>query len=405
MMDIAVYTLTSVLHDAKKVDASTKEFLESLHILEMLKDDDYSDFGSHVLNLIFVRTGGTEGLFKRLLPSLNQHLSRPFYLLTSGESNSLAASLEILSFLQQKGLSGEIIHGNTAYMMQKIAELYQVEQAIQRISKIRLGVIGQPSDWLISSNVDYVSVKEHLGIKLIDIPMGEVLKRLKSETQVPEKELLSIHEVKHIPEKVQTYLSGATHIYHVLRQIVEDYFLEGFTIRCFDLLTTIHNTGCLALAQLNAEGIVAGCEGDIPALLSMAIGQKLLGVSGFQANPAYIDVEKGEITFAHCTIPLNMVQRYELDTHFESGIGVGVRGYMQEGPVTIFKVSGDLSRFFVEEGMLVCCQAKPNLCRTQQIIRLTNPDRVTYFLKKPIGNHHIIFPGHCKSLLEAMLTK
>ena len=45
MMDIAVYTLTSVLHDAKKVDASTKEFLESLHILEMLKDDDYSDFG------------------------------------------------------------------------------------------------------------------------------------------------------------------------------------------------------------------------------------------------------------------------------------------------------------------------------------------------------------------------
>ena len=100
-----------------------------------------------------------------------------------------------------------------------------------------------------------------------------------------------------------------------------------------------------------------------------------------------------------------MVQRYELDTHFESGIGVGVRGYMQEGPVTIFKVSGDLSRFFVEEGMLVCCQAKPNLCRTQQIIRLTNPDRVTYFLKKPIGNHHIIFPGHCKSLLEAMLTK
>ena len=187
MMDIAVYTLTSVLHDAKKVDASTKEFLESLHILEMLKDDDYSDFGSHVLNLIFVRTGGTEGLFKRLLPSLHQHLSRPFYLLTSGESNSLAASLEILSFLRQKGLSGEIIHGNTAYMMQKIAELYQVEQAIQRISKIRLGVIGQPSDWLISSNVDYESVKELLGIELIDIPMGEVLKRLKSETQVSEK--------------------------------------------------------------------------------------------------------------------------------------------------------------------------------------------------------------------------
>lgn len=51
---------------------------------------------------------------------------------------------------------------------------------------------------------------------------------------------------------------------------------------------------------------------------------------------------------------------YTFDTHFESGIGVGIRGYMKEGPVTIFKVSGDLSRHFVEEGELVRSQAKPD---------------------------------------------
>ena len=67
--------------------------------------------------------------------------------------------------------------------------------------------------------------------------------------------------------------------------------------------------------------------------------------------------ETGEMLFAHCTIPFNMVDYYELDTHFESGIGVGIRGYMKEGPVTIFKVSGDLSRCFIEEGELVQNQA------------------------------------------------
>ena len=108
--------------------------------------------------------------------------------------------------------------------------------------------------------------------------------------------------------------------------------------------------------------------------------------------------------FAHCTIPFNMVERYVLDTHFESGIGVGIRGYMKEGPVTIFKVSGNLERHFIEEGELVRNQAKPDLCRTQQVIQLRHLSQTAYFLTNPIGNHHIILPGHHQELLEEMLA-
>jgi L-fucose isomerase-like protein len=161
----------------------------------------------------------------------------------------------------------------------------------------------------------------------------------------------------------------------------------------------------MALARFNSEGVVAGCEGDVPAMLSMMIAQVLTGMSGFQANPARINPETGELLFAHCTIPFNMVEHYELDTHFESGIGVGIRGYMKEGPVTIFKVSGDLSRCFIEEGELVRNQAQPDLCRTQQIIRLSDPSKAHYFLTKPIGNHHIIMRGHHKRLFQEMMCQ
>ena len=101
--------------------------------------------------------------------------------------------------------------------------------------------------------------------------------------------------------------------------------------------------------------------------------------------------------------PFNMVERYEFDTHFESGIGIGIRGYMKEGPVTIFKVSGRLSRYFAEEGELIRNQAEPDLCRTQQVIRLCRPSVASYFLTDPIGNHHIILPGHHKELIEEIL--
>lgn len=373
-MNIAIYTITSELHDAKSIDATTRAFLESLDITYDMRGNDFSDYGSHALDLIYIRTGGTEGIFKPLLPQLQQQSKRPFYLLTSGKSNSLAASMEILSYLNQQGITGEIIHGSTTYIHHRIKVLEQVGEARSKMKGCRLGLIGEPSDWLISSRFNRTIVKERLGIELVYIPM---------------KELLEMPNVKKI--------------YEALKALVEKYQLQGFTLRCFDLLTTIRDTGCMALAKLNAEGIVAGCEGDVPAMLSMKIIQALTGVSGFQANPATIDPEKGEMLFAHCTIPLNMVERYELDTHFESGIGVGIRGYMKEGPVTIFKVAGDMSRHFIAEGTLVRNQAKPDLCRTQQVIELDDKGQTRYFLTQPIGNHHIIVPGHLKELLEEIL--
>ena len=139
---------------------------------------------------------------------------------------------------------------------------------------------------------------------------------------------------------------------------------------------------------------------------SIALGIIKAGTVGVPCGSVdiKIDPETGEMLFAHCTIPLDMVERYDYDTHFESGIGVGIRGYMKEGPVTIFKLAGDLSRYFVAEGALVRNQAKPDLCRTQQVIALADKRQTSYFLTNPIGNHHIIMPGHQQTLIEGLLN-
>ena len=381
---IAIYTLTSELHDEKAVNAVTQEFLESIGVEYELKGSDYGDYGTADLSLIYVRTGGTEGIFKRLLPTLQTRSCRPFYLLTSGKSNSLAASMEILSYLRQHDIRGEIIHGSTTYISQRIRLLEIVERACKKLQGARLGIIGEPSDWLISSHADKKAVMERMGIELVDIPMQKLLDTLGN--------------------KNDEVLVGALNIYEALKTMVDTYQLQGFTLRCFDLLTAVKNTGCLALAKLNAEGYVAGCEGDVPAMLSMMVVRSLLGLSGFQANPSNINPETGEMLFAHCTIPFDMVENYELDTHFESGIGIGIRGYMKEGPVTIFKLSGDLSRYFVAEGTLVRNQANPDLCRTQQVIELSDKSQTAYFMTNPIGNHHIIMPGYQRDLINGLLN-
>ncbi len=403
---ISIFTLTSPLHDKAAVDAVTKEFLDGLGIEYSFQGDNYEDYGTD-LSLIYVRTGGTEGLFKELLPTLQGLSRQTILLLTSGKSNSLAASMEILSYLRQEGLRGEILHGSPSYIRSRIEALSKVEEARRFLEYKTLGIVGHPSDWLISSGFDRDVILDKLGISLQYIPMEELLEEyssLKDEVAESWNEIVGRGGSEGaLSTPVKQAIPGAYRLYKALQTLVTDYGLSGLTIRCFDLLTAIHNTGCLALARLNSEGYVAGCEGDVPAMLSMIIGRAVSGVSGFQANPSSIDPETGEIVFSHCTVPLDMVSSFGLDTHFESGIGVGIRGQLPSGPVTVFKVSGDLSRHFVCEGELLRCEAKPDLCRTQTVLKLP-ASAASYFLTEPIGNHHIVLPGHHAAVLEALLA-
>ena len=394
----AIYTITSGLHDEAAVSRLSDAFLKGIFPEGGFecKGSDFSDFGTHTLDLIYVRTGGAEGIFKALLPEMLARGIERYYLLTSGKSNSLAASLEILSYLRQQGLKGEVLHGSDAYVAERIHLLEKVQEARARLREMRIGVIGQPSDWLIASQADPIALLDKLGVRMEEVPMEELLVEIgkaQGEPAPAEQEMA---------RKVREAYPGAVKIYNALKVLVERHRLDAFTLRCFDLLSTVGNTGCLALACFNSEGVPASCEGDVPALVSMMIAHALTGVTGFQANPARIDTETGEMLFAHCTIPFNMVEDWQFDTHFESGIGVGIHGLFPEGPVTVFKVSGDLKRHFVAEGELLGNQYEQNLCRTQVVLRLT-PDNARYFLTDPIGNHHIIVPGHCKALFEELL--
>ena len=164
------------------------------------------------------------------------------------------------------------------------------------------------------------------------------------------------------------------------------------TLRCFDLLTTVKNTGCIAMSKLNDEGIPAGCEGDIPVLLTMMACKKLTGEPGFMVNPARIQPD-GQILIAHCTIPLNMTEKHEYTTHFESGIGVAIHGDLPAGDYTLVKLSGDLKRLLAVNVTLLRCQYEQNLCRTQAWIQ-TTPIVSQYFLTSPIANHHLLIKGH-----------
>ena len=325
--------------------------------------------------VVAVLSGGAEAQFLQLVEQKKIDLGQPIYLMVSGHSNSLAAALEILSFIRNNKGIGKIMQNAEDTAIPSGSEWPAVVVApsaavLKSERPLRLGVVGAPSDWLISSHVDYAAVLRMMNIELVDIPLDE---------------LLALGEV-------DPGMQGAEAVYQKLKEIVVSNRLDGVTLRCFDLLSTVKNTGCIALSKLNDEGIPAACEGDVPTLLTMMVCKRLTGELCFQVNPARIQAD-GQILFAHCTLPLGMTEKHEYTTHFESGIGVAIHGDLPTGDYTLVKLSRDMKRMLAVDVQLTRCQFEQNLCRTQVWIQAT-PAVSSYFLTDPIANHHVIIRGH-----------
>ena len=178
--------------------------------------------------------------------------------------------------------------------------------------------------------------------------------------------------------------------------IVERYNLQGFTLRCFDLLEAYKNTACLAFGLLNEEGIVAACEGDVPSLLTMFFVKAISGMPSFQSNPSTVDFKNNTILFAHCTLPLNMTQKYSLTTHFESGLGIGIKGEMPLGKISVLKLAPSLKsdESVAFSGTIKRNLSLPNYCRTQIEVEPEEGGIFSLF-KDNFGNHMIITYADC----------
>lgn len=364
------------------VSEALGEKLEKVSLDKYLGDD---------FALLYVASGGSEGYFLEVFDKLK---SRPCYILTSGESNSLAASMEILSFLRKHGGHGEILHGDVAEIARKIRALKAAHEAKAKLRGKNIGLIGAPSDWLVASNYSPDAMMEKLGMGFVSVSMDE----LQQEIAKNEYEANEYTELFRAQSFDKAEIEKALYVYGAIKRLCDKYSLCGVSVRCFDLLDTVHTTGCLALAILNANGIYGGCEGDVPALLSMAVLGAVTGEPMFLCNPNRFYTDKGYGVFAHCTIPVNMLESFCLNTHFESGIGVAIQGVFAESDCTIFKCEGDLSRYFVKNGRVEASPYSELLCRTQVKVYL---DDFSYFLTEPINNHHILCLGSHADKVEA----
>jgi len=401
-----VYTVVaSSLHDQQAVETLTapvRGLLDDLGGAVVDLDRQGADTSSPP-QLFVVATGGTERLLLDAIARTSA--DHPSVLVAHRGHNALPAALEAMAAIKQHGGRGRIVSltGDDAADRRALDEAVGDLEAVVAIRSTRLGVIGGPSSWLVASSPTPEVVRRRWGPEVVTVEPTRMIEL--TRTPVTPTGVLAERFTK-VADPVRSTVDrdavdNAMGVRAALVDVMENDQLDAVTVRCFDLLGDPGTSGCLALASLNDDGIVAGCEGDVPSALAMLWVRHLLDQPTWMANPASLDVDRNELLLAHCTVAPSMVESFALDTHFESGKGVGISARFSAQPVTLIRLGGaDLDECWIAEGAIVATGDDADLCRTQVTIELSSGN-VGDLLTHPLGNHLVLATGHHEQRLRA----
>ncbi len=357
--------------------------------------------------LYFIITGGTENNFLEIYRERrNKFSGEPVFLISHPGNNSLPAALEILARVKQEKTKGRIVYlsGNQENDKQQLTLASRNLNVYKKFSETNIGLIGQPSDWLIASSPESSTVFSTWGIKVkkYDVSQLQKIYHEITDNKIHDDYKTFTNNAKNIFGPGKKELLDSIRIYSAIKTLVHENNLDSVSLRCFDIVTNEKTTGCFALSKLIDEGIIAGCEGDLVSTIGMLWVYFMFAKYPWMANPSRVDLNENRLILAHCTVPRNIVSEYNIRSHFESGIGVGIQGKIEKGPVTILRIGGkDLKSIWLAEGEIINNSYEENLCRTQVEVRLHDRNKLKDLLQNPLGNHLILVHGfHAEELEE-----
>jgi L-fucose isomerase-like protein len=335
-------------------------------------------------DIILFMSGGSESKAISMMQP-----GHPVLLLSIKGNNAYAAATEVMAWAVNNNRFAILSDAAEASETGLTDRWCRAVRVWNSISGQKAGLIGSVSDWLVASDVPAEIFVKLFNVTLEKIPWNTLRDYSAFE---PDTALMSRFD-----HKSPTGLVEAAKVLALLRGLVRKNELNAIAVECFSLVQQRKVTACLALAQLNNEGIVAACEGDLASMAGMMVLKAATGSVPWMANTT--STTRNKLLLSHCTVAFDLVSDIKLDTHFETDLSLAVNGTITASDVTVFRFSGGLDRAFIAEGKVTGHPALSNACRTQAEIEL--PQQSLALLRtQPLGNHLLLAPGKYAEMLH-----
>jgi L-fucose isomerase-like protein len=335
-------------------------------------------------DIILFMSGGSE----RRAISLTEP-GQPVLLLSIRGNNAYAAATEVMARMVADNRFALLSDATDAFESALVDRWRQVVTAWRSLQVRQAGLIGSVSEWLVASEVLPEKLLKVFGVTLLEIPWSALPDYNEME---PDQKLM---------QRFNGYqtdgLTEAARVLTLLRREITRNELSAIAVDCFSLVQQRKVTACLALAQLNTEGVVAACEGDLVSMAGMMLVKAVCGMVPWMANTTRLSGQT--LLLSHCTVAFNLVGNVTLATHYETNCSLAVKGMFTACEVTLFRLSDKLDRAFIAEGRVTGHPDLSNTCRTQVEIELaaTSSDLLR---KQPLGNHLLMIPGNYAQILR-----
>ena len=167
-----------------------------------------------------------------------------------------------------------------------------------------------------------------------------------------------------VHQKAKPMLETSARVYLAYRDFIREYGYHGLAVSCWPKFQDDFNYSvCSVVAQLNDEGIVTSCEGDLPSAISMLILKYIANDETMLMDLSDFDQTDETVLMWHCGPASSRfadAKGYELGVNYHamphipgqelSCIGVTRDMVFQAQHGTIMRLTGEGEKIFVMEG-------------------------------------------------------
>lgn len=286
---------------------------------------------------------------------------------------------------------------NDLAALSKIEILARAGRVQRRLRQARIGRVGEHPPGFSTCDVDYAGLREHLGVKVVQIELADVLAG--SRNAPPAAVLAAEAELgarlAGLDQVDQQATRGTLAVYVTLNQMQQEQHLNGLAVRCWpEFFTEAGCAACGAMSMLSNEKMPCGCEVDVNGTVTQLILQELSGTAAFGADIVAVDQERDGLVLWHCGLaPLSMADstvRPLAAVHSNRRLPLLMQFPLKPGVVTLARLSqakGDF-RLVVASGEML--QAPMSFSGTSGVVRFERrADAVLDTILSEGLEHHI----------------
>jgi len=255
-------------------------------------------------------------------------------------------------------------------------------------------------------------IKEVFGPEVVKIGSREINEAFqKAEKSEAEKwSRLWIQNAERVVEPTEEEIKKSGAMYVAILDLLRRYRAQAIAIDCLGLFYggKLPAYPCLGFFQLNNDGLVGACEGDLPSTTMMLLATYLAGRPGYISDPV-IDTSKNLIIYAHCVAPARVFgpkgrsNAYRIRNHSEDRKGAAIQSLLPAGElVTSFEFNCERREMVVHQATTVGNIEEDKACRTKLAAEVKGDINKLLGEWDRFGWHRVTVYGDLKRALETV---